>query len=598
MVSEILFRRFRPGANVPDQAKALAQKGGSLPPSGNRSAVMRTEGGALSMEERVLSERAMRGSITIEEVLTCHRLADRIGCSTTTIRKEVDKDNGGRLAGLFLPEKQIINGELAFVFDGKKVREKLEELQELFGKGGKRLGPQEGELILSDLVRLIGRTKGVIGYELKTPESLLRKCLLPHSRVVKGHPTAVFDEKLIIEALPLLKKSLQVDASVLPQQAGELSVGDLARLIGREKYVIKDAIKRGEFSRCRVPGKRMVRGHEAVVFDEALVRQDLAVLRTRFKGSPPVEPQPEVRSPIDPPQEKACGLSEKLLPPQPGEITVGKLVCLLGCSESAIRNEILNKPNGGRFDGYLLSGKRLVTGQPASVFDEAKIQGDLERLKFIFGVAPDQLPPQSGEITIERLAQLIGINAHTVRKHLDLLSDYRAPLRYTANHPTVVFDEMKVQAALEKIKESFGLGGEHLPKQEGEIEIGDLADLIEVDHSTIWDEAHKDGGGRVAICLLPFKRYRGTRESIVFSEALAKEHLAELKESFGVGGNRLPLQENEVALGWMAKRIGCPRKKLEDDENGTLTPYILPGIRVFRGRDVLPLNKTAIEPVS
>lgn len=301
----------------------------------------------------------------------------------------------------------------------------------------------------------------------------------------------------------------------------------------------------------------------------------------------------------------ACGIEMRSLvvvgpenAPQPGELTTPQVATLIGCSYSGLRLEVAN--GGGRLAPYLLLQRRIVRGKAVVVFDEARIKADLSGLQEAFGHGGTRLPPRPGELTLPRLASLIGISIPTLNHDLEQessrLEQYRLPQRRIVSGLEVpIFDEEQVRTDLASIQESFGLGGNRLPPQTGELTTGQLANLVSLGHATPAGEVGTDG--RLTKYLLPHRRFMNGTEILVFDEEQVRTDLASIQESFGLGGNRLPPQTGELTPPQTATLIGISATTVRSElalSNGRLTKYLLPQHRILSGKDVIVLDEALV----
>jgi len=277
------------------------------------------------------------------------------------------------------------------------------------------------------------------------------------------------------------------------------------------------------------------------------------------------------------------------------------LAGLIGCKRGTLL-ESIDREGDDRLVPYLIETNRVVGAKEVYVFNEARAKEDLEALKEAFGQM--LLPPQAGEISAPELADLIGCSHSAVNRSRLNESDHRlnpyllGEARLIREKRINVFDAAKVRRDLAGLKEAFGLGGERLPPQPGELTSSMLADLIGCSDSYVKKIVREEGDNRLAAYLLEHVRFLHNQEVSVFDGAKVRRDLDRLKEIFGQGGERLPLQSGELTSSMLAGLIGCHdssiRKLVKKGGDDRLTPYLLNHTRIMQGREIMVFDEAAV----
>jgi len=444
-----------------------------------------------------------------------------------------------------------------------------------------RLPPQKGELTTPQLAALIGCDPGTLHNSLaRENDNRLDPYIFPHTRIIYGQKTRVFDEGRVQQDIRALKEAFDKGGRRLPPQAGELTVPHLATLIGCDNSGIYNSLAQERDKRLKpyiLPEDRFVNGHKTRVFDERKVQQDLEALKDAFgKG------------------KKRFGL-------QPGELTLKGLVDLIGCDYNTAVTAFHTERDDRLTPYFLRLASFGMRDRP--VFDEAKVRGDLASLKEVFGKGGERLPPQKGELTLKDLADLLGCSLMALYNSRSKNDDDRlAPyfLRYASHgkRDRPVFDEAKVRGDLASLKEAFGKGGKRLPPQKGELTFDSLAVLVGCNSAALRWAHKKKGDSRVASYVLPHIRVVAGFDAVVFDEVKVMRDLEQLKEDFGKGGKRLPPQKGEITSSMLIDRLGCVSstfyRSLAREGDDRLTPYVLPDVRIVQGQDTFVFDEAKV----
>ena len=502
-------------------------------------------------------------------------IAALIGISKTLILNALNNPQDNRLSPYLSETQRFAKNQPVYVFVASKVMRDLASLREAFGRGGERLPIKKGEITLVVLAKLIGISRDSLERELqKGTEGIIHPYLLPHTRVVSGGDVRVFDRAVVQRDLEKIKEAFGKGGDRLPPQDGELTTGELKSLIGCSKGTIQNELAKkneGKLGPYLLPHTRVVSGKDVRVFDRAAVQRDLEKIKEAF------------------------GKGGDRLPPQDGELTTGQLRRLIGCSNSTIQKE-LSKENGGRLGPYLLPHTRIIARKSARVFDENAVMGDLAQLKRAFG--------RVDGLRLAQVASMIGCSHGTIRGSLNRegdnrLSPYILSQVQVGDKTRIIFDGSKIAEDLALLKEAFGLGGERLPPQEGEISTTEVADLIGVGRTAIFNALNNPQDNRLSPYLSETQRFAKNQPVNVFVASKIMRDLASLREAFGRGGERLPIKKGEITLVVLAKLIGIARKSLQGElkkENrGILGPYLFPHTRVVTGRDVIVFDEAAVQ---
>jgi hypothetical protein len=146
-----------------------------------------------------------------EGELTGPQLAELIGCDIKTLYTCLKREGDTRLDPYKKDEVRIVKGSETIVFEEAKVMTDLERLKEVFGLGGYRLPPQEGELTGPQLAELIGCDKHTLRSCLKREgDTRLDPYKKDIVRIVKGSETIVFDKEKVMADLAKLRIMFKV----------------------------------------------------------------------------------------------------------------------------------------------------------------------------------------------------------------------------------------------------------------------------------------------------------------------------------------------------------------------------------------------------
>ncbi|MFA4905395.1 MAG: helix-turn-helix domain-containing protein [Candidatus Margulisiibacteriota bacterium] len=249
------------------------------------------------------------------------------------------------------------------------------------------------------------------------------------------------------------------------------------------------------------------------------------------------------------------------VPLQSHELTTTMLAKRIGVSHGTI----LNAVKDGRIQGYVK--RKFVMGRrEASVFSEE----DAEKIRAL--LQPDQFHPQPNELTIGKLAEIIGVSIKAIHTAIND-GRIKAYVIRTIKHSrgrAVVFRKEDIEE-IRKI-----LRVDQVPLQAHELTMNTLAKRIGVSPSTIHN-ARRDG--RIAAFV---------KRTIVAGKE-TKIYIFDEKDIDNVRtillADESPLQPNELTTVALAKLMGVSMRKIWNAINdGRIMPFIKRTIRATRGR--------------